>query len=753
MISNTWESCFFTTNQEEKVMQNFSQPIAVLYGYSDSRNEISFLGRKGVVTLSGNTKEIKAILRRCNGLTTVSQIVRQLKDIRPEKILELLELCEVHGIVCDSRKLYRAFHEDSANPPSFAFDVGVKEVATIAASDRVRSREGVAVEMPNPGESNLLPLLRLRKSTREFLPEAITPDKFSGLLAATYGVVGNKWSVPSGGGLYPLDVYLVIPGDAQAFPQGVYRFVPESQSLLALQSEKIELWLGKVFNTKALLENVAGIICIAVNSSRPAAKYANRAYRLALLEAGHAAQNAYLYCAEQNIGIVEYGGFNDELVARELGLNYPEEAVLTALMVGVPDTSSNREKKSDQQMVEKSRQLRNALVGENKPILEVAFWEPAVEGYTMPDWAAVATYRPPGKLSAAVKNRSRATGTGSTSHEAVLKALAEGLERYALERRRSDVVSRATDLQDAYIDPRVIVPFEEKQLPFLKAVEPFSPDKPIDWVKGERLENGERVWVPADLVFYETRRRKPGSKVCYLANSSGVAAHFDKQAAVTTALYELVERDAFSVAWYGKRKVSALPKEMLPKGLRERIKKWEHFGYNVSLLNLTLDGPPVVLVMMWSEHRRPALCTGAGCRNSIVEAAIRAFDEAEFMAMTWQNRKAKRNMKADEVFSTEDHGLFYMDPKKLAHVAWLIEAKTAVPTVTDYRGTLNEYDPVVVDLTPEGVTGGLQVVRVLSEKLIPINFGYGSEHRGHPRMAMVGCSWGEEYPSIPHFFT
>jgi hypothetical protein len=60
---------------------------------------------------------------------------------------------------------------------------------------------------------------------------------------------------------------------------------------------------------------------------------------------------------------------------------------------------------------------------------------------------------------------------------------------------------------------------------------------------------------------------------------------------------------------------------------------------------------------------------------------------------------------------------------------------------------------VVVDLTPEGVTGGLQVVRVLSEKLIPINFGYGSEHRGHPRMAMVGCSWGEEYPSIPHFFT
>ena len=67
---------------------------------------------------------------------------------------------------------------------------------------------------------------------------------------------------------------------------------------------------------------------------RTTQKYSNRGYRYALLEAGHAAQNAYLWCAEQGIGVVEIGGFNDKALSDLLSLSYPNQAPLTTLLIG-----------------------------------------------------------------------------------------------------------------------------------------------------------------------------------------------------------------------------------------------------------------------------------------------------------------------------------------------------------------------------------------------------------------------------------
>ena len=105
------------------------------------------------------------------------------------------------------------------------------------------------------------------------------------------------------------------------------------------------------------------ILCVAANLKRSASKYANLGYRLTLLESGHTIQNASLFCIEQGLGSVECCGFGDKALAQKLGLNFPNEAVITTLIVGTADNSGKQALVTDQKIVETAGQLRHALVG------------------------------------------------------------------------------------------------------------------------------------------------------------------------------------------------------------------------------------------------------------------------------------------------------------------------------------------------------------------------------------------------------
>lgn len=729
------------------------RPLVVLYGYRSKRNTLSFVGRKGLVTLSGKSAIIERILRLCNGFNSVGDITRKLRTINPEEVTGFLSLFEQQGIVCDSRDLHLKFHEDSANPAKFSRDLGVDGVSEMFRFERLRKREGKAIQLSRPIASNVLDTIQNRKSTRTFQSGQISMAQLSGILEATYGIGKNKhWSVASGGGMYPLDLYLIVPDSNQQVPRGIYRWNPEERYLTAMSDRNPKVWLSKVFNAKTLLENAACILCIAASFKRSTKKYANLGYRLTLLEAGHAAQNTYLFCAEQDIGVVECCGFADEALANELGLVFPDEAVLATLIIGKISTGLQT-LMSDQEVSEKAERLRHILVGDNKPIKDVLFLHLQVDGYAMPMWSATASYRPIlGRLTASMKRKSVGFATGSTSSEALLKVLAEGYERYALEQNRSDLRESAVNLNEPYLDPRVMVPYSESQFKNLRVITRFDSRRKIDWVIGSRRATGERVWVPMELAYYATEQMKRELKLCYIASSSGVAAHFDKEVAIDTALYELIERDAFSVTWYSKRRVNSISHECLPEDLRDRISEWKRLSYNVSILNLTLDGPPVALAIIWSREKRPAICSGAACRPNFVDASLKAFNEAEFMAMTWHRHRSKPKMEMSEIDNPESHGVFYLNPENLVNADWLLEAEESDVIREDFKGDLQYLDPVVVDITPRDHVCGLSVMRVLSEKLMPINFGYGNEHRGHSRMDMLSFKWSEKYPSTPHFF-
>lgn len=728
-------------------------PIVLIYGYISGCKKLKFVGREGLITFEGKRKLIQEILKNCNGYNSLKDIVAKMPRFKQIEIEEMIDMLDDHGIISDSRRLFLRFHDDSANPTKFSVEESNTIDSEIVLSERYEKGTGSQIEFPPTVQSNILETLKKRKSTRHFDKGQLSLQKISGILKAAYSFEGKHWSVASGGGLYPLDIYLIVSCDDQAIPPGIYKWNPIKHHLVGLSSVRPGVWMTKIFDSRTLCENVSCVVCVAAKFSLSTNKYSNRGYRLAVLEAGHIAQNIYLFCAEQNIGVVECCGFNDQILSEKLSLKYPDEAVVTTLFLGKIKEHHKEIPDLEQLNLNRSKQLYNSLVGKLKPIKSVSFIDLSVGGYHLPRWAASAEYFSDRKKSAYDSRKSNFSfATGFTSKETLIKVLAEGFERYALEQFHSELKSKAIDLRESYLDPRILVPYTKTQISNLRGITAFNPKKEIDWVSGVRTSCGEKVWVPAELVYYTTDRMKQFRKVCYQASSSGVASHFEKSEAINTAILELIERDAFSVTWYSKRNVKAISHRSLSPDIRYRIEEWKKNNYSVTVLDITLDGPPVVLVMIWSHTKTPALCSGAACRISLFEAVEKAFDEAEFMNMSWSHHLPKKVLSVDEIDSPESHGAFYITPQNLRKVEWLLKSDTSDTKDITWEKDLSYVDSVVVDITPKESDSGLFVVRVLTEKLMPINFGFRNEHRRHHRMRMLGFSWSEKYPSTPHFF-
>ena len=174
----------------------------------------------------------------------------------------------------------------------------------------MRKHGGNLVELHGLTTSNILKIVRKRRSVRQFVDSRISSCKLSGLLEATYSRGENgHWSVASGGGLYPLDLYIIITSNKQAIPQGIYQWDPDKNELSLILDKDPSVWLEKVFNAKTILENVACILCVAANLKRSALKYANLGYRLTLLEAGHAVQKRFIILHRTEPRAVECCGF------------------------------------------------------------------------------------------------------------------------------------------------------------------------------------------------------------------------------------------------------------------------------------------------------------------------------------------------------------------------------------------------------------------------------------------------------------
>ena len=187
-----------------------------------------------------------------------------------------------------------------------------------------------------------------RLSCRSFTPEALSLEQISSLLFYTYGVEGRaalgtldylERPVPSGGGLYPLELYLLAQR-VEGLAPGVFHYFPLGHLLEVLEPMAVpHSVLTQLFLNQPYLADAAAVLAIAANLNRTMHKYEDRGYRYVLLEAGHAMQNMNLVAAALGVGAFNIGGFFDSHLANLLGLDIEKHVPLYCAGLGHPSTS------------------------------------------------------------------------------------------------------------------------------------------------------------------------------------------------------------------------------------------------------------------------------------------------------------------------------------------------------------------------------------------------------------------------------
>ncbi|MBR7153541.1 MAG: YcaO-related McrA-glycine thioamidation protein [Candidatus Methanomethylophilaceae archaeon] len=310
-------------------------------------------------------------------------------------------------------------------------------------------------------------------------------------------------------------------------------------------------------------------------------------------------------------------------------------------------------------------------------------------------------------------------GKGVTHEQAKASAVMESIERYCAERREEDEVvhgtyEQASDIMYTVNPVDLILP--------LRVLDRYN-DPEIAWVKGFEMFRGCPAWVPACAVFYPYE--PDGDLQLFGWHTNGIASGNTMEEAILHGLFEVIERDAWSIAefrGYCNSDVVIDDPGSVPAKLIERFNEQ---GIEIHLKDLTSDtGIPTIGAVADDVRTKDPemLVIGVGTHLDPNIAAIRAITEVAQSRATHKHG-AKINAQLQKV--TQEMGyeavkkanrMWFTDHQRSVKLSEMEDAST--PYVLDdievVLGRLMEcgFDSVVaVDLTRPEL--GVPVVRMI----------------------------------------
>lgn len=290
-------------------------------------------------------------------------------------------------------------------------------------------------------------------------------------------------------------------------------------------------------------------------------------------------------------------------------------------------------------------------------------------------------------------------GKGVTREQAEASAVMESIERYSAERRDDDVVAYGTYEQACEVMPTVnpadmILPIWA--LDKLQGAE-------IAWTPGYELFRGQEMWVPACDVFYPY---KPDTDLqLFKFHTNGIAAGNTMEEAVLHGTFELIERDAWSIAEYRNEPVRdvIVDPDSVPGRLLEKFKER---GVEIHLKDLTCDTGVTTIGAAADDVRTkdPEMLTiGVGTHLNPEIAAIRAITE---VAQSRATHKDGKKINAQLQRATRDMGY---ERIKAANRVWYAHSDGSVR---------------LSDLRNEATNDVLDDIEVVLGKLMEAGFEY-----------------------------
>ena len=369
-----------------------------------------------------------------------------------------------------------------------------------------------------------------------------------------------------------------------------------------------------------------------------------------------------------------------------------------------------------------------------------------------------------------------ASGKGVTHGAAVVSALGEAVERYSSACwGGEDVVYGArSEVDGDALDPRDLVLYRPEQYADVEYA-PYRDETELGWVPARSLVSGGELFVPALAVSMAHHVHSPGEYL-FRPTSNGLATGSTLSRAILAAALEVIERDAFVVAWSNRLPCDlADPKSHPDAAVRRLYHAYLRRGVALSLHRLPSDHPIHVFLALAIDRAAddaPAAVVGLGADFDAARAATKAALEVgqvrPSLRMRLREPETRRRLQelvADPhaVAELEDHDLLYAAPELLHAFDFLHrdslatlsrpEPREPEPEV-DRLGRLVEHlrtagqDLLYVNLTSPDMGGlGLHTVRVLIPRFQPIDFGWKEQRLGGERLFELPVRLG--FTSVP----
>ncbi|MGW5064602.1 TOMM precursor leader peptide-binding protein [Streptomyces cyaneofuscatus] len=377
------------------------------------------------------------------------------------------------------------------------------------------------------------------------------------------------------------------------------------------------------------------------------------------------------------------------------------------------------------------------------------------------------------------------TWSGQANRYATSRTLAylEGLERYAGTHRRrgtSPVVDSYRNLAGQALNPADCGFYAPETYASDPLVSPFDPDRVIPWVWGHSLRDDRPVLVPARLAHYSAG---VDADNFVFECSNGCATGGSLEEAILFGLLELVERDAFLLAWYGRARLTAIDlTTATTPAVRSMLDRAALHGYDVHAFDTRMDlAVPVVTAL---AVRRD------GGHGTLSFSAAAGFDPADTVeaalseVLTYiphlpyqvaERRTELESMERDfsKVLHLKDHAQLYGLPSMVRHAAEYLEPEAVLPLeevfadwqplrprtgdlLDDLRCLRDQltgagYDVIAVDqTTPEQHRMGLHTVSTTVPGLLPLDFGWTRQRALHmPRLRTALRAAGRRADDLP----
>ncbi|PSQ18601.1 bacteriocin biosynthesis protein SagD [Halobacteriales archaeon QS_8_69_26] len=208
----------------------------------------------------------------------------------------------------------------------------------------------------------------------------------------------------------------------------------------------------------------------------------------------------------------------------------------------------------------------------------------------------------------------QAAGVDPDWNRAFMKALGEGMERYAAGVYRTASFETGSPAAVDGVSPADFVRPD--------GTPEVDPDEPIPWAPATDLRDGSGTLLPAEAVQFPPPEKR------YLAPiTTGLGLGSSTVEAVTSGLTEVIERDATMIAWYSTFDPLALRVD--DEGFEALARRARSEDLSVTALLVTVDvDVPVVTVAVHREGDWPRFAVGADADLDPTAAARDALAEA-----------------------------------------------------------------------------------------------------------------------------